>query len=82
MNVNSASSNRYRFFQSFFVLGPFKDVFLHPSIRWVTKFVEEFVMLDFFMGEPVLPVTTIVIILFMVQHLPSSSFLSLIYIFS
>ena len=51
----------------FLATGPFKDILLHPNVLWATELMNNFIVTDFFMGEPILPVTAIVVILFMVR---------------
>lgn len=57
---------RFYMFRSFLAKGPFKDIFLDPNVVWASELFNEFFETDVFLGGPIFPVTTIMVILFMV----------------
>lgn len=59
------------------VYGVFKDVILHPKFQFCKQFLEENVSFDFVQGDPLLPLTTTVIMLFMLHKRVSNNILLL-----
>ena len=53
--------------------GPFKDIMMHPRMQSLFELWNENVVLDLLLGEPIIPFTTAIIIMFMVgavNHTP------------
>jgi hypothetical protein len=58
-------------------IGPFKDFILHPKTQYFLSLYEKHVNLDFFLGEPLLPLTTSIVILFMLHKRVNNFILAL-----
>lgn len=58
--------------------GMFKDIILHPTFQYVKNFLEENVVFDLVLGDPIMPFATAVIILFMLHKRVSNNIILLI----
>lgn len=72
------TANRRKFDRELFErYGYFKDIILHPKFQHVKHYLEEHADLNVFVGEPMLPATTAVIILFLMNKRVSNNILGL-----
>ena len=51
----------------FYYAGPFKDIILHPIVQYLLELWNRYIDLNVTLGEPLVPLTTAVVILFMVH---------------
>eukprot|EP00981_Chlorochromonas_danica_P003978 scaffold753_cov164-Ochromonas_danica.AAC.8 len=58
--------------------GYFKDIILHPKFQMVKQYLEEHANFDLQLGDPIMPLTTAVIILFMLHRRISNLSVSLV----
>lgn len=78
-------ANRRKFDRELFErYGMFKDIILHPKFQMTKLFLEENVDMNLLVGDPIMPITTAVIILFMLNKRVSYNILTLVaaYIFN
>lgn len=59
------------------IYGVFKDIILHPKFQYCKQFLEDNVNFDFVVGEPMMPVATAVIVLFMMYKRVSVNIIAL-----
>jgi hypothetical protein len=72
------TANRRKFDRQLFErYGYLKDLVLHPKFQHVKHYLEEHADLNVFVGEPLLPTTTAVIILFLMNKRVSNNILGL-----
>jgi hypothetical protein len=57
--------------------GYFKDIILHPRFQMVKHYFDEYANFDLLVGEPIMPLPTAIIILFMMQRRVSNSIIGL-----
>lgn len=72
------SANKRKFDRELFErYGYMKDIILHPKFQHVKQYLEENADFNVFLGEPLLPTTTAVVILFLINKRVSGSILGL-----
>jgi hypothetical protein len=57
--------------------GYFKDIILNPKFQMAKQYIEDNAEFDFVLGDPIMPFTTAIIILFMMQRRVSNTILGL-----
>ena len=72
------SANRRKFDRELFEkYGYMKEIILHPKFQYAKHFLEEHADLNVFLGDPLLPTTTIIIILFLINKRVSNNMVAL-----
>jgi len=75
-------ANRRKFDRELFSrYGFLKDLILHPRFQYAKHFLEEHATFDFLMGDPLLPMSTAVILMFMMHKRVKSDVLVLVGLF-